>query len=139
MSTNSNLTTSYSFNVVNPLPIVTAVNPTQLLTGGTQPVTLTGAGFVAGAVVTLNGTAVATTYNSPTSLTVQVPVGNTATGAFSLAVQNPAPGGGLSAPVSLPVATNTVTVTPSGQGGGTVVLGSSLNMTATVAGLNRLR
>jgi uncharacterized protein (DUF1800 family) len=135
MSTNSTLSTSYTFSLVNPAPSLTAVSPAQLLTGGTQPVTLAGSGFVAGAVVTLNGTALATTYNSATSLTAQVPVGNTATGSLSLAVQNPAPGGGSSAAVSVPIAANTVSVTPSnGQSGGTVALGSSLNLTATVAG-----
>jgi uncharacterized protein (DUF1800 family) len=134
MSTNSNLTTSYSFSLVNPPPTVTAVSPTQLLTGGTQPVTLTGTGFVAGAVVTVNGAALATTFNSATSVTAQVPVGNTASAPLSLAVQNPAPGGGLSAAISIPVAANTVSVAPSGQGGGTVALGGSLSLAATVAG-----
>ncbi len=127
------LTTSYSLNLMNPVPTVTSASPAQLLTGGTQTVTLTGSGFVAGTTVTLNGTSYPITYVSYTSASVQLPVAAKATGSLSLQVQNPAPGGGAGA-YSLPVATPSIALAPTSQFGSVVSLGTTFTMGATVSG-----
>ena len=88
------LTTSYTVTLVNPAPVVSSTTPTQLLTGGTQTVMLTGSGFVPGTTVAYNGQTLPTTYVSYNQATVQVPVANDATGKLWFKVQNPAPGGG---------------------------------------------
>ncbi len=128
------LTTSYTFNLIYPAPTVTSAKPTQLLTGGTQTVTLTGSGFVPGTTVVLNGTALPLTYVSYTQATVPVPVTANATGTLTLQAQNPAPGGGTPASYSLPIAANSIVVAPTTQIGTGIVLGSSLKMGATVSG-----
>ena len=77
------LTTSYTFQLVNPMPTVTSASPTVLETGGSQTVTLTGSGFVPGTTVLLNGAAFPINYISYTQATVQVPVAANATGTLS--------------------------------------------------------
>ncbi len=81
------LTTSYAFTLVNPVPVVTSATPTQLLTGGSQTVTLTGSGFVPGTTVLMNGTSLPVTYTSPTQAAVQVLVAANATGTLTLQAQ----------------------------------------------------
>jgi uncharacterized protein (DUF1800 family) len=131
------LTTTYAISLVNPIPVVTANTPAQLLTGGTQTVTLTGTGFVPGTFVVMNGSPLVTTFVSPTSVTVAVPVTATATGTLSLQVQNPAPGGGAGTTFTESVDTDSITVTATDQDGtntGTAELGINVNFTASVSG-----
>lgn len=82
-----------SFTVVgpgeNPLPSAVSFR----ISGGSLE--LSGAGFVAGAVVRWNGANVPTTVLSPTALRATLPAGAVATPASIVAV-NPAPGGGAS-------------------------------------------
>ncbi len=127
------VTTSYTFTLVNPVPSVSSATPTQLLTGGTQTVTLTGAGFVSGTTVLLNGTALPTTYVSYTQATVQVPVAANATGTLILQLQNPG-SGGPAVSYSLPIAVDSIALAPTTQTGPVVALGGSLTMGATVSG-----
>ena len=131
------LTTTYTIALVNPIPTVTTASPTQLLTGGTQTVTLTGSGFVPGTFVVMNGSPLVTTYASPTSATVAVPVTATATGTLTLQVQNPAPGGGAGSTFTETVDTDSITVTATDQDGtntGTAELGINVSFTASVSG-----
>ena len=128
------LTTSYTFNLINPTLSVTSSKPTQLLTGGTQTVTLTGSGFVSGTTVLLNGTPLPVTYISYTQASVQVPVTASATGSLTLQAQNPAPGGGSSVSYSLPIAGDSIVLAPTSQTGPVIALGGSLTMGATVSG-----
>jgi uncharacterized protein (DUF1800 family) len=88
-------TKSYRMTLINPIPTVASATPTQLMTGGTQTVTLTGSGFVSGTTVTYNGTNLPTTYGGYNKATVQVPVAiNAPAGNVTLQVQNSTPGGG---------------------------------------------
>lgn len=64
-----------------------------MISGGSLE--LSGAGFVAGAVVRWNGANVPTTVLSPTALRATLPAGAVAMPASIVAV-NPAPGGGVS-------------------------------------------
>ncbi len=81
------LTNGYTYTGVNPAPTVSSINPTSGTTGGGTPVTITGTGFLAGATVSLGGTAATgvTVVNS-TSITATTPAH--AAGAASVVVTN---------------------------------------------------
>ena len=83
----------------NPVPTLTSLNPSSVNSGSAAfPIAITGTGFVQNSQVTWNGTALATTYVSATTLTAQVPAANvTAAGSATIVVTNPQPGGGSSA------------------------------------------
>jgi uncharacterized protein (DUF1800 family) len=137
MSGLPSLTTSYTFNLVNPIPVVTAASPTQLLTGGTQTVTLTGSGFVAGATVLFQGNSLATTYASYNKITVPGPVPANASGSLSLQVDNPTPGGGAGTTLTETVAGTSIALTATdgdGANTGTAELGVNVSMAAAVTG-----
>src|SRR5438067_1610730 len=51
------LTNGYTYTGTNPAPTVSAITPNSGSTGGGTPVTITGTGFLAGATVSLGGTA----------------------------------------------------------------------------------
>jgi hypothetical protein len=89
----------------NPVPGISSVDPDTLYQGGDSvTVTVTGTGFTNGAVVRLNGTARLTTYHNPSQVTAVVPAALlNQTGTVALTVVNPAPGGGESGTMTLPV------------------------------------
>ena len=129
-STTSN---SVSFTVSSGLT-VTSISPSSALTGGTATMTVTGSGFVSGAVVQFNGASLTTTFVSSTQLTAKVTATNTAsTGVFPITVVNP--GGATSNSVNFsvnnPVATIS-SVTPN-----TIAVGSG-DTTITISGYGLL-
>lgn len=82
----------------NPAPTVSLLSPSSAPQYG-DPITLgiIGTGFVNSSQVLWGGTAVATTYSSPTNLIAQVPSASISTiGSINVTVVNPAPGGGSS-------------------------------------------
>jgi hypothetical protein len=87
------------------VPTLTAVTPVAIVSGSSDTqITLSGNNFSSGSVVFLNGTALATSFNSTTELTATVPAANlTRLGWAALSVANPAPGGGTSAAIPLSV------------------------------------
>jgi hypothetical protein len=94
-----------SFTVSNPSATVTAIAPASAIVGsGAFTMTVTGGGFVPASAVVLNGASLATTYHDATKLIAQVPASSLlVAGDLPVAVQNPPPGGGPSAPVVLRV------------------------------------
>ena len=131
------LATSYTFLLKNPVPKVTSTTPTQLETGGSQTVTLTGSGFVPGTTVLLNGTALPINYISYTQATVQMPVAADATGTLSPQVQNPAPGGGAGTTFIESVEPTSISLTATGEDGintGYADVDFTVNMSAAVTG-----
>ncbi|MEK7690023.1 MAG: IPT/TIG domain-containing protein, partial [Bdellovibrionota bacterium] len=73
--------------IYNPIPTITGVAPDWAMTAGGTSVTVTGAGFLSGAAVTIGGQACAgVTVNSGTSITCTTPVGTA--GQAVLAVTN---------------------------------------------------
>ncbi len=89
--------TAATFQVVNPAPALTSIAPSQAVAGSSNPVTvtLTGSGFCRESVADWNGTALATTYVSPTQLTATIPAADFAMGGNDqVTVFNPGPGGG---------------------------------------------
>jgi hypothetical protein len=93
--------TPISFTVANPAASVQAINPSAAFVGSAPlQMTVNGSGFVAGSTVLFNGMTLATTYMSGTELRANVPAGSLgAAGDFPVAVSNPPPGGGITAPV----------------------------------------
>lgn len=93
--------TAISFTVTNPAASVQAINPSAAFVGSAAlQMTVNGSGFVNGSAVLFNGTTLATTYVGPTELRASVPAGSLgAAGDFPVAVSNPPPGGGVTAPV----------------------------------------
>ena len=83
----------------NPAPTLTGNTPAVVAAGGPAfTLTITGAGFVPASQVSWNGSPRSTTYVSPTMLTALIAAADIATaGSRSIAVSNPAPGGGTSA------------------------------------------
>ncbi len=133
----SSFNQTYTMTLKNPVPSVSSATPTQLLTGGTQTVTLSGSGFVPGMTVSFKGTSLPIDYWNYDKATVQVPVPNNATGSFKLQVQNPSPGGGSGTSFSESVAPNSIVLTANdGQGTntGTAQLDSTVSMSAAVTG-----
>lgn len=106
--------TASTVAVNDPLPAVTAVSPRTVLTGaGSSTISVTGTNFVPASTVLVNNTSVTTTYVSSTQLTFSM--ANQSTSAIdTIAVMNPAPGGGtvsagnlfVLVPTSTPVITS---------------------------------
>lgn len=103
----------------NPVPSISNLDPAALLQySDSVTVTVTGSGFVNGAVVRLNGSPRLTTFVSPTQLTAVVPVGQMQqVGTLQVSVFNPAPGGGESAAMPLAVQHRVPTVSQLDPGG----------------------
>ena len=93
--------TAISFTVANPTAAIQSINPTAAFVGSAAlSMTVTGSGFVNGSTVLFNGTTLATTFMSASQLSATVPASSLgAAGDFPVAVSNPPPGGGVTAPV----------------------------------------
>jgi phospholipase C len=94
----------------NPVPSITQpVQPITVAPGGKAfTLNLRGYGFVSGSVVNWNGKALFTKFNSSRTLMASVPGTNVAHATTAtITVSNPAPGGGVSNAVLLPVSTVT--------------------------------
>lgn len=99
--------------ISNPVPAITGVTPSSVVAGsGQTPVTIAGSGFISSSTAQWNGTPIATTYNSATSLSVTLAASNLANATVAkLTVVNPSPGGGTSAVVDFSVNNPTPAVT----------------------------
>lgn len=81
-----------------PAPTLTSLSPNSGLANTAATVALNGTGFTANSTALLNGSGIATSYQSSTELMVTIPASSIATpGVVNLAVTTPAPGGGTSA------------------------------------------
>jgi IPT/TIG domain len=89
-----------NFTVNNPPPVIATVDPASVAAGSAaQTLDLTGTGFVPSSTVEWNGAALATLWVSATELKATLPASAIAgSSATTVTVQNPAPGGGKSAP-----------------------------------------
>lgn len=97
--------TAISFTVANPDAVVQGVSPSAALVGSaTTNITVNGGGFVPGSAVVFNGQALPTSFVSGNELRSAIPSAALgAAGDFPVAIRNPPPGGGLSAPVAFRV------------------------------------
>ncbi|MGB2592336.1 MAG: IPT/TIG domain-containing protein [Candidatus Acidiferrum sp.] len=89
----------------NPMPTIISIAPSSTVAGSAAtPLVITGTGFISTSTVQWNGTAIATTSNTTTSLGITIPAGDlTGSSASQITVQNPAPGGGISAAAAFDV------------------------------------
>jgi hypothetical protein len=118
----------------SPVPIVSSLSPDNALVGGPAfTLTVNGSNFLIGSVVQWNGTQRPTTFVSGTQLTAAISANDLAVaGAASVAVVNPAPGGGISNALTFRIDPSTITtglVAAYGfdEGSGTTVGDSSGN------------
>lgn len=101
-ASDSSLTGSATVDVLNPIPSLSAIQPSSINTGAFS-LTLTGSDFVSGAQVMMAGTALNTSFVSATQLTA---TGNaTSPGTFAVSVTNPDPGSASSGSLNLQVNT----------------------------------
>lgn len=98
----------------NPAPTLASLSPASAVTGGgARTVNLTGTNFLASSTVTYNAVGHAATFLNSTQLTISLSATDQATGGnYSVAVTNPAPGGGASSPLSFTVASPIVSFSP---------------------------
>ncbi len=107
-----------SVSITNPpSPTLTALSPSVVPINTAATITLTGTGFTSASTVSFNGTSIAATYVSATSLTVAVPASSLSIpGNDSFVVSTPAPGGGTSAALNLtayvPIVNNSMIYNP---------------------------
>jgi hypothetical protein len=89
----------------SPIPVLASVSPSTIFAGGQAfTMQLTGSGFTSASKALVNGNQRTTTFVSNSSLTAQVLASDIATnGQLNLQVANPAPGGGTSNYVYVPI------------------------------------
>jgi hypothetical protein len=94
-----------SFAVDYPVPALASIAPPSTNVGAAaSTLTIQGSNFAQGAVVQWNGSSLATTYVSSTSLTALVPASDlSAVGSEAVTVSNPSPGGGISPAISFAI------------------------------------
>lgn len=92
---------SMALTVVNPAPVLKSVSPPSVVAGTpsttTTSISVSGSGFDSASQVLINGTGRPTNFLSSSSLTANLATGDlAAAGTYTVQVENPAPGGGLS-------------------------------------------
>jgi hypothetical protein len=109
---------------INPIPAVTATNPSSRGQGApSQNIVITGTGFISGAGVSFSGTGItvsSTTFNSSTSLTANITIAAGATiGTRNVTVINPDTGVGIGTAVfTVNVGPNVISASPATRGQG---------------------
>jgi PKD repeat protein len=124
---------------VNPAATLTSISPASATAGGPAfTLTVNGTNFVSGSVVRWNGSDRNTTFVSTTQLTAAIPASDlSATGVATVAVFNPAPGGGESASLPFTIIPCSYTIAPASQampaagGTGTVTVTAAIGCTWT--------
>ncbi|HEY2390218.1 MAG TPA: kelch repeat-containing protein [Candidatus Angelobacter sp.] len=95
-------TASVAFTVTNPNPTVSQVSPSSIPSGTNTTLVVTGTNFVSTSKITLDGQNLQTSFVSSTKLQGSVPATPpVSSGNHTVAVVNPAPGGGTSGPSTL--------------------------------------
>ena len=118
----------------NPVPTVSTLDPaTELVGTESANVVVAGTGFVSSTVINVNGSARPTSFTNSTQVSVTLTAADlSATGSLSVTAVNPAPGGGMSAAITLPV--NNPPVGPIQINPSMVAVGSASPTTITVTG-----
>ncbi len=110
-----------SLTLLNPLPRSLAASPATL-TETTTALTISGTGFVPGALVKANGTPLQTTFINSSTLLVTFTLTAGVTSPVVMTVTNPDPGSATSADLSIPVNLPKLSVVPAVLQGGSVSL-----------------
>jgi hypothetical protein len=127
---------SSAIAIDNPVPGAISLTPGSAIAGtSTAQINIAGSNFVPATVVYVNGQPRTTTYVSATQLIASLTSADLATaGALAIVATNPGPGGGTTAPASLPVnnpAPGSITVTPN-----LVMTGTTTETPITATGAN---
>jgi subtilisin family serine protease len=90
---------------LNPVPVPTSLSPASAMAGGTAlTLTVNGSKFLTNSVVRWNGTSRPTTFVSATQLQASIGAGDIVVpGTANITVFTPAPGGGVSAPLTFTI------------------------------------
>ena len=120
-SADSSASGSSSITLLNPTPVLTAINPTSINVGPLT-LTVTGTNFLSGSQILLAGVPLNTSYVSATQLTAAATA--SAVGVFAVSVSNPNPGQSTSSSINLQVTSATQASACSGMSTGA---GASLN------------
>jgi hypothetical protein len=120
-SADSSASGSSSITLLNPTPVLTAINPTSINVG-TLSLTVTGSNFLSNSQVLLEGVPLTTIFVSATQLTATGTA--SAAGVFAISVSNPNPGQSTSSSINLQVTSTTQASACSGMAVGA---GASLN------------
>lgn len=118
----------------NPVPTVSTLDPaTELVGTESANVVVAGTGFVSSTVINVSGSSRPTSFTNSTQVSVTLTSADlSATGSLSLTAVNPAPGGGMSVAIILPV--NNPPIGPIQLNPSTVAVGSTSPTTITVTG-----
>ncbi len=124
------LSNSLTFNVNNPLPVLSNISPTNTVVGGAGfTLTVNGSSFVNGSVVRWNGSDRTTTFVNGGQLTAAIPASDIATaGTAQVTVFTAAPGGGASGAQTFTI-NNPLSVLTNISPTNTVVGGAGLTLT----------
>jgi len=119
-----------NLTVNNPVPTISSLSPSSTAVGGANfTLTVNGTNFISSSVVRFNGSNRTTTFVSATQLTAQIVATDIVNmGMFPITVSNPAPGGGVSNTVNLPVLPAITGLSPA------TVRAGGLGFTLTVSG-----
>ena len=128
-----------TFSILNPVPVLSSHSPSAVIAGGPAfTLTVNGSGFVASSVVRWNGADRPTTFVSSTQLTASIAASDiTATATVPITVMTPAPGGGVSSAVNLPIQNALPTLTslsPTTVPAGNAAFTLTVNGTGFVSG-----
>jgi hypothetical protein len=101
----NNISNQLTFQIVNPVPVLSSISPLSITAGAPNfSLTLSGSNFVSSSTILINGTPTQPDSSSGTTASVLIPASAVSTvGAVTIAVSNPAPGGGTSASQTLNV------------------------------------
>lgn len=94
-----------SYTVTNPSVVISSVTPSNALVGdAAKSIAIVGTGFVSATTIAFNGTTVSSTFTDSAHMSATLPASSfTNPGNFPVTAMNPAPGGGLSSPVTFQV------------------------------------
>ena len=106
VGTAAGISSPVTFYIDNPSPVTGGVNPPVVPTGGAAlTLNISGANFVMGSTVLVNGSARVTTFVSSSLLQATLLASDISHGGtLTITVSSPGPGGGLSAAITLPIA-----------------------------------
>jgi uncharacterized protein (DUF1800 family) len=116
------LSATYTFTLINPTPAIEGFQP-AVLTSTSNKLEVWGTVLVPGTTILVNGSPVVTTSVSSNEVSAIVPATAGQTTPLSVTLMNPAPGGGTSSAISVPVAVpGGVLVSPATLGTGTTTI-----------------
>jgi hypothetical protein len=139
LTSNPAVSASYQVTLLYPVPSIRWIQPTTLLSGIVNAVTIVGYDLSSASTVLVGNAVVAATLSAPGTLVAQVPVPVGATQTLAIQAVNPTPGGGASPAAQAAIKPPTIVLTAysaDGTNSGTARLGRSVTIQANSPGLS---